>query len=102
MRIKMMIGAGSLALAMMVGCGGDSSNSTNSNSNANMMNSNTRSSVEEMPATGMEYEAVMSEAAGVKTETRTYKNNSRISKVVITTRDGKRFTLFTATRKATS
>jgi hypothetical protein len=87
-RIKLMIGAGSLALAMMVGCGGDSSNANSTN--ANMTNSNVRSSVEEMPATNAEFETTTSESAGVQTETRTYRNNSRISRVVITTRDGKR------------
>jgi hypothetical protein len=93
-RIKLMVGACSVALAMMVGCGGDSSNA-NSNSNANSMNTNSRVSVEEMPAaspaeSATEYETTTAETGGVKTETRTYKNNSRISKVVITTRDGKR------------
>jgi hypothetical protein len=94
-RIKMMVGACSLLVALMTGCGGDASNgnanSSNANSmNANSMNTNTRASADEMPATNTEYETTTSEAGGVKTETRTYKNNSRISKVVITTRDGKR------------
>jgi hypothetical protein len=37
-----------------------------------------------------EYETVTTEEAGVKTETRTYANNPRIERVVITTRAGKR------------
>lgn len=92
MRIKLMIGASSLALALMMGCGGDTSNgnAANSNSTTNTINSNARSSVDEMPATSPEYETTTSESAGVKTETRTYRDKSRIDRVVITTRDGKR------------
>jgi len=45
-----------------------------------------KSSVE----TPTEFSTETSEANGVTTETRIYKNNPRISKVVITTRDGKR------------
>jgi hypothetical protein len=41
-------------------------------------------------STTPEFEAVITEEAGVKTETRTYPNNTRIQKVVITTRAGKR------------
>jgi hypothetical protein len=92
-RIKLMIGASSLALALMMGCGGDTSNgnATNSNSTTNTMNTNARSSVDEMPATTTpEYETTTNEAGGVKTETRTYRDKSRIDRVVITTRDGKR------------
>jgi hypothetical protein len=89
-RFKLMVGACSLFVALMAGCGGDASNGNANSSNANSMNANTRVSVEETPASNADYETTTTEAAGVKTETRTYRNNSRLSKVVITTRDGKR------------
>jgi hypothetical protein len=88
-RIKMMIGAGSLALALMAGCGGDTTNGNANNSNANSANANMRTSTE-TPGMTTEYETATTEASGVTTETRTYRNNPRIDRVVITTRDGKR------------
>ena len=84
-RIKLMVGAGSLALAFMVGCGADTTNTT---SNANVTNVNATTNLETTSNT--EYETARTEAGGVTTETRTYRNNKRISRVVITTRDGKR------------
>jgi hypothetical protein len=89
-RIKLMVGASVLAVALMAGCGGDATNS-NANS-ANATNSNTRTSMETTaPTTSIpEFETVVTEEAGVKTETRTYKDNPYVSKVVITTRANKR------------
>ena len=73
----------SVALALMVGCASDTSNT-----NSSVTNSNATTSVE--TDTNAEYETARTEAGGVTTETRTYRNNRRLSKVVITTRDGKR------------
>jgi hypothetical protein len=83
-RIKLMVGASTLALAVMAGCGSDASNS---NTNTTTTNSNVKAEVV-TPAT--EYETTTATTNGVTTETRTYRNNPRLSKVVITTRDGKR------------
>jgi hypothetical protein len=90
-RTKLTVGVCALALALTAACGGDT---TNSNANANSTNAttntNTRVSTDVPISTTPEYEAVVTEEAGVKTETRTYPNNARIQKVVITTRAGKR------------
>lgn len=90
MRTKLLVGVCALALAFTAACGGDT---TNSNANANSTNAttNTRSSVDGAPTmTSPEYETTVTEEGGVKTETRTYRNNTRIQRVVITTRGGKR------------
>lgn len=90
MRIKLMVGASALALALtMAGCSSDNSSNANANSNSNVSsNSNTRASMDE--TTAPEYTTSSSEANGVTTETRIYNNNPRVSKVVITTKNGKR------------
>lgn len=90
MRIKLTLGASSLALALMMGCGGSSTNST-TNTTTNTGNTNTRASVDSSPAAAAaEYVSQITEDNGVRTETRTYSNNPNVSKVVITTRNGKR------------
>ena len=88
MRIKFMFGASALALSLMIACGGST---TNSNTTTNTSNTNTRASVDSSPtAAAAEYVTQVTEDNGVRTETRTYSNNPNISKVVITTRSGKR------------
>jgi hypothetical protein len=92
-RIKLMVGASALALALtMMGCSSDdTSNANTSTSVTTTTNSNTgtKASVE-TPATNTEYDVVKTTENGVTTVTRTYKNNPRISKVVITERNGQR------------
>lgn len=80
MRTRLMIGASALALGLMLGCGGESTTSTNTNTSDNVAKT----------AETAEYIATTSTDGGVTTETRVYKNNPRVSKVIITTRDGKR------------
>ena len=82
-----MVGASALALALMMGCSSGTSNTTNTTTTNT---ANTKSSVETPVANTAEYVVTTSNENGVQTETRTYSNNPRISKVVITTRDGKR------------
>ena len=103
MRNKIMIGVCAIALsALAAGCT-DTAN-TNGNSNA-VSNSNATTAINtnnaaivESPTNNTAPPPVISgdystttgtDANGVRTETRTYRNNSRISKVVITTRNGK-------------
>src|ERR1041384_8571867 len=86
----------------MTGCSSDSTNSTaNSNSvNANLTNTNATTSVAtSSPTTASpDYDTTTTTENGVTTETRTYHNNPRISKVVITTNNGKRTaTVYNAT-----
>src|SRR5205085_9248291 len=83
-----MFGASALALSLMIACG---ARTTNSNTTTNTSNTNTRASVDSSPtAAAAEYVTQVTEDNGVRTETRTYSNNPNISKVVITTRSGKR------------
>jgi hypothetical protein len=74
-----------LALSILAaGCaGGDNHNAGNSNAaNSNMTSSATNSS----PTTGAaDGEIVTTEVNGVKTQTRTFRNNARVQRVVVTT-----------------
>lgn len=80
----------SLALATIAtfasGCTTDTTN-VNANSNANVVAS-------ESTRTGPDGSEITTsvDANGVKTETRVFKNNPRVAKVVVTTRDGRRTT----------
>jgi hypothetical protein len=93
-RIKLIAGTAALALTLMTGCSSDSTNSTaSSNSvNADMTNTNATTSVATSSPTTMspDFDTTTATDNGVTTETRTYHNNPRISKVVITTNNGKR------------
>jgi hypothetical protein len=78
-----------LAVATLaVGSAGCSSTSDNSNANANanqaVASNTTRPGADDSEIT------TSVDANGVKTETRVFHNNPRVSKVVVTTRDGKR------------
>jgi len=86
-----------LLAAFMAGCSSES-NTNNMNANANRnanttttTTTNTTSSVT-TPAssTSAEYETTTTEENGSRVETRTYRNNERISKVVITTKGTQR------------
>lgn len=86
-----------LLMAFMAGCS-STSNANNTNANANVNSNtttttttNTTSSVTtSSPATSAEYETTTAEENGSRVETRTYRNNERISKVVITTKGNQR------------
>lgn len=80
-----------LALTILAaGCGG--SDNTNAG-NMNATNANSTAATETMPMTsGADGEIVTTEADGVRTQTRTFSNNPRVQRVVVTTdtRTGKR------------
>lgn len=80
-----------LALSILVaGCGG--SDNTNAG-NVNATNANSTAAADVTPMTGgAEGEIVTTETDGVRTQTRTFRNNNRVEKVVVTTdtRTGKR------------
>ena len=76
--VAVMLGALSLALA---GC-----QQTQTNANANTAQTTTSPGPDNSEIT------TSTDSSGTRTETRTFKNNPRISKVVVTTRDGKRTT----------
>jgi len=73
-------------VAFVVAC--SKSESTNANTNANANTSETANSAR--PAPDNSEVVTSTDANGVKTETRTFKNNPRVSKVVVTTRNGQR------------
>ena len=91
--------------AVAAGCAGpvDSNTNTTSTDAAAINNANT-ANVSTTPATTVtqtsstqqpqtaadDSEIVTAEEGGVRTETRTFRNNSRVQKVVVTTRNGKR------------
>lgn len=81
--------------ALAIGCSSANTNNASNTSNANAANTssvtNTSTTTTTATNTSGEYETtVTNNADGARTETRTYRNNSRISKVEITTRGGKR------------
>src|ERR1700682_2803144 len=64
------------------------SDSTESNTNANSNTDNTASATTTAPDNSEV--TTTTDSKGVKTETRTFKNNPRVSKVVVTTSNGNR------------
>lgn len=83
---RILIGVSIISLASFAAsC---SSNTSNANTNAN---ANANTSTETATTTAPDNsEITTTNENGVTTETRTFKNNSRVSKVVVTTRDGNR------------
>jgi hypothetical protein len=95
---KLFVGVCALALAALTAACGDNANTT---TNANLVNSNAAavvnvnadsSNATAETRTGPDNSEIRTETAGgVTTETRTFKDpNSRVERVVVTTRDGKR------------
>jgi ElaB/YqjD/DUF883 family membrane-anchored ribosome-binding protein len=78
-----------LASLLMFGAGCSSSNNANTtaNTNANTDTANTAPATAPGPDNS---QITTTNENGVKTETRTFSNNPRVSKVVVTTRDGNR------------
>ncbi len=91
MRIKLMVGLSVVALASLTAGCSDSGTTSNTNANtttvATTTTSNTTTQARSAPDNS---EITPSTENGVTTETRTFKNNTRVSRVVVTTRDGKR------------
>jgi hypothetical protein len=80
---QFLIGLIITALAVLgVACSGSSESNTNANANTGDTASTTAPDNSEVTTT--------TDSNGVKTETRTFKNNPRVSKVVVTTENGNR------------
>ena len=75
----------SMAVIAAVGVGCSQRESANANANANTVATTTT-----RPAPDNSEVMTTIDANGVKTETRTFQNNPRVSKVVVTTRNGQR------------
>lgn len=83
---RILIGVAIVALgSLAAGCATDQTSTTNANANANTETSNTATTT--APDNS---EIATTNQNGVKTETRTFRSNPRVSKVVVTTRDGNR------------
>jgi hypothetical protein len=83
---KLLIG---FAITVLAVAGSACSATDNANANANA--NTTVATTTQLGADNSEISAT-TDATGVKTETRVFHNNSRVSRVVVTTRDGKRTT----------
>jgi hypothetical protein len=90
-RNKLLVSLAVLALAV-VGAGCSNADSANANANANVVASDTT-----RPGPDGSEITTSVDANGVRTETRVFHNNPRVSKVVVTTRDGRRTTTVYAT-----
>src|SRR5215213_5295569 len=93
--MKLMIMVGLLGLAgVAAGCSNSDTANTNTNANttvATTTTTNTTVAQQTSPAPGDSEVATTTDSSGVRTDTRTFKNNTRVSKVVVTTtREGKR------------
>ena len=86
MRNKLLVSLAVLALAV-VGAGCSNTDNANANANANVVASDTT-----RPGPDGSEITTSVDANGVKTETRVFHNNPRVSKVVVTTRNGQRTT----------
>ena len=88
-RKKLLIGIIIAALAILAtACSQSSESNVNSNESANANTSNTASTTTTAPDNSEI--TTSTDSNGVKTETRTFKTNPRVSKVVVTTRNGNR------------
>ncbi len=102
MRLKNIIGLYALLIASLASFGCEKTEAPTTNANTDATNtatttttsttSNTEQTIAEQPRTAPdESEITTTRESGVTTETRRFKNsNSRIERVVVTTRDGKR------------
>ena len=89
MKKQFLIGLMIAALAVLgVACSGSTESNVNSNAPANANTSNTASTTTTAPDNSEI--TTTTDSNGVKTETRTFKTNPRVSKVVVTTRNGNR------------
>src|SRR5207248_2269083 len=76
------------SIALVTGCStSDNSNATASTANTNTEAANTAPTTAPGPDNS---EITTTNENGVKTETRTFKDNPRVSRIVVTTRDGNR------------
>ena len=80
-----------LSVAIVAATGASCSNADNANGNANANATVVASDTTRPGPDGSEITTSV-DANGVKTETRVFHNNPRVSRVVVTTRDGKRTT----------
>ncbi|HEY3024550.1 MAG TPA: hypothetical protein VGJ55_00195 [Pyrinomonadaceae bacterium] len=88
MKYKLLAGICLLALLVLLpGC----NNTENANTNANLAATSAPTTTTRMGPDNSEI-TTTTDANGVTTETRVFKNNSRVSKVVVTTRNGQRTT----------
>lgn len=93
MRIKHFAGYSALALSLLaiVGCEPAGNVNTNGNvavvTNTSVSNTSAAASARQAPDNS---EIEVTEAGGVKTETRTFKEHEHVERVVVTTREGKR------------
>jgi hypothetical protein len=85
-----------LGIAVLATAGAGCSTTDSGNANVNT-NSTVASQTTRLGPDGSEITTSV-DASGVKTETRVFHNNTRVSKVVVTTRDGKRTTTVYAPR----
>ncbi len=93
MRIKLMVGLGVVALASLAaGCSDSGTTSgTNANTTTVATTTNTTTTAQTRSAPGDSEITTTTDQTGSTVETRTFKNNTRVSKVVVTTtREGKR------------
>jgi hypothetical protein len=81
---KKILAAFVIATAATIGGACNQTETTNANANANTEVVATRTAPDDSEIT------TTTDASGVKTETRVFKNNPRISRVVVTTRNGNR------------
>jgi hypothetical protein len=87
-RNKLLVSLAVLALAVVgTGCSNADNTNANANANANVVASDTT-----RPGPDSSEITTSVDASGVKTETRVFHNNPRVSKVVVTTRNGQRTT----------
>lgn len=75
-----------LSLSMLAASCASSDNAANTNANANTDSTTTATTTTVGPDNS---EVITTNTNGVRTETRTFRNNPRVSRVVVTTRDGK-------------
>ena len=85
---KLLIG---FAITVLAVAGSACSATDNANANANTNANTTVATTTQVGADNSEI-STTTDATGVKTETRVFHNNPRVSRVVVTTRDGKRTT----------
>lgn len=87
--------------ALAIGCSSANTNNASNTTNANASNTtsvtNTSTTTTTATNTSGEYETTITNDGVLRIETRAYRNNPRISKVEITTRDGKRTARVTST-----
>jgi len=84
---KQLLTVMAVSVLALVGAGCTTDQTTNSNANA--ANASATPTTRTAPD-GSDIITTTTDASGVKTETRVFRNNPRVSRVVVTTRDGRR------------